>query len=557
MGLTEDILSTDYSKYACTVYLNGILLPSYYQLISVQIKKGFQHITSAHIAIKQEVGFYKAFIPDPLSKPPLAGEEISIKANYNGDEVVLFEGFIVTHKYKNSAKGTRLNLTAKNKVVTMSMANKTEVFSKQTDKTIIETICQNSGMTLKVDGNTGSQLDIMHTQCVKHQVSDWDFINLKAEENSCFIYSENESVQVVYPKLETNPLNIFTAKYGKNVYEFELEQDDRSSNIENEIISFDLTTLEPFVSSAEGVGSIALPPKITGKTININYRTFNELEAQHLLDAKNQLKTISKFNGLVHIHADLRPKPGDTLKIDGFNELTDQNYIISSVMQDYSGGGFSTYIQFGLNHESFASKFIENKASKRPLMISGIVQQIENDPDNLFRILVHIPLWKGTQEGIWARHTTSYAGQEYGLVLLPEIGDEVLLSFIGNDFDEPLIIGSVFNPVTPPFVNYEDNNYTKAFITKKGMKWSWDDEKGVHEISTPTGNTILLSEEDHSITISDENGNKVEMTKSSVAIESQADLNIKAATQIKIEAPSIEINASGTNTIKGGLVQIN
>jgi uncharacterized protein involved in type VI secretion and phage assembly len=190
-------------------------------------------------------------------------------------------------------------------------------------------------------------------------------------------------------------------------------------------------------------------------------------------------------------------------------------------------------------------------------MISGIVQQIENDPDNLFRILVHIPLWKDALEGVWARHTTSYAGQEYGLVLLPEIGDEVLLSFIGNDFDEPLIIGSVFNPVKPPFANYEDSNHTNAFITKKGMKWSWDDEKGVHEISTPAGNTILLSEEDHSVTISDENGNKVEMTKSGVTIESQADLNIKAATQIKIEAPSIEINASGTNTIKGGLVQIN
>lgn len=557
MGLTDQLFAIDYSKYACSVYLNDTLLPNYYQLISVQIKKGFQHITSAHLQLKQDVGFYNPVIPDPLNKAPLAGEEISIKASYNGDEIVLFEGFIVTHKYKHSAKGTRLNLTAKNKVMNMAMVNKTEVFAMQTDKEIIETICQNSGMTLKTAENAGSQLNSKQTQCVKHQINDWDFINLKAEANGCFIYSENETVHLVYPNLESNPLNIFTAKYGENVYEFELEQDDRANNIENEIVSFDLNALESFVSSDEEFGLKGLSPKIKGKASTINYRTFNELEAENSLDARNQLKTLSKFNGLVHIHANLKPKPGDTIKIDGFNELTDQRYIITSVMLDYTNGGFSTYIQFGLNHKSFASKFIEDQSSKRPLMISGIVQQLENDPDNLFRIRVHIPVWKDAQEGIWARHVTSYAGQDYGLVVLPEIGDEVLLSFIGNDYDEPLIIGSVFNPVTPPFVNYEDNNYTKAFVTKKGMKWSWDDDKGVHEISTPTGNTILLSEEDHSVSIKDENGNQVEMTKSSVNIESQAGLTIKAATQLKIEASSIEIKASGTTIIKGGLVQIN
>lgn len=557
MGITDNILDIDYSKYACNVYLNGIPLPSYYQLISVQIQQGFQHITSAQIAIKQDVGFYNPTIPDPFSIPPLAGEEISVKANYNGDEIVLFEGYIVKHNYKNSTKGTRLTLTAKNKVVKMSMINKTEVFAKQSDKVIIETICQNSGINLSLSETIGSQLNVLQNQSVKHQITDWDFINLKAEANSCFLYSENEKVQVVYPKVSTNPLDIFTAKYGDNVFELELEQDDRANNIEQEVISFDLNTLEAFVSSTEDFGSVGLPPKITAKVTEINYRTFNEMEAQNLLDAKNQLKTVSKVNGYIHLHAHLKPKPGDTIKVDGFNETMDQNYIITSVMHDYSDGGFSTFLQIGLNHESFGSRFLGNNGQKRPLMISGIVQQIENDPDNLYRILVHIPAWKDAQEGVWARHTTSYAGQDYGMVLLPEIGDEVLISFIGNDFDEPLIIGSVFNPVTPPNIVSDDNNYIKGLTTKKGMKWMWDDENCTHEISTPAGNKIVVSEDDHSINITDENGNKIEMTQSGVNIESQKELTIKAATEIKIEAASIEIKASGTNTIKGGLVQIN
>ncbi|HTO14880.1 MAG TPA: phage baseplate assembly protein V [Edaphocola sp.] len=557
MGLTDNILAIDYSKYACNVYLNGIALPEYYEIISIQIKQGFQHITSAEIYIKQDVGFYNPTIPEPFVKPPLAGTQISIKAHYSGDEIVLFEGYIVKHKYKNSTKGTRLKLTAKNKVVIMSMNDKTEVFSKQIDRDIIETICQNNGMRLELDKNISSQLNIMHTQSVKHQLSDWDYINQTAEANSCFIYSENETVHIVYPKIVNNPLDIFTVNYGENVFEIELEQDDRSNQIENELISFDVSTLEAVTTTSDDFDAMVLSSTITGKATTINYRTFNEMEAKNLLDAKNQLKEISKFNGLVHIHANLKPKPGDTIQIHGFNELTDQKYIITSVLQDYSEGGLSTYLQFGLNHKSFANTFHKTADKNRPLIISGIVQQIENDPDNLFRILVQIPEWKDAQEGVWARHSTSYAGNDYGLIMLPEIGDEVLLSFIGNDYDAPLIIGSVFSPVNPPITNYEDNNYIKALITKNGMKWSWDDDKGIHEISTPSGNKILLSEDNNSVEIEDQSGNKIEMTNSGIAIESVGDLKLTAATEIKIEATSIEISASAINTIKGGIVKIN
>lgn len=54
MSLTDNILATDYTQYACNVYLNGAMLPSYYQIISVQIKQGYQYISSAQILIKQD-----------------------------------------------------------------------------------------------------------------------------------------------------------------------------------------------------------------------------------------------------------------------------------------------------------------------------------------------------------------------------------------------------------------------------------------------------------------------------------------------------------------------
>ena len=554
----DNILGTDYSRYACNVYLNGTPLPSYYQIISVQVKQGYQYISSAQILIKQDVGFYEPVIPDPLAKKPLAGEQISVKANLAGDEIVLFEGFIVKHNYKNSVQGTRLQLTAKNKIVNLSMLTKTEVFAKQTDKEILDMIAQNNAFSVSVTSNVTNQLTGRHTQLVKHEVSDWDFVNLRAEANSCFVFTEKETIYVDKPTIELNPLKIITANYGVNVYELQLEQDDRKNQIENELISFDTSALESVVLQEEELSFPTSDANIKGKHSAINYRTYNELEATQLVGSSKQLKTISTVNGVAHIHANLRIKPGATLKINGYNDVINQSYIITSVLHDYSDSGFSTHIQFGLNHESYNCKFnLSQKAQQAPLIVSGIVTQLEQDPDNLYRILVNIPSWKNAQESVWARITTPYAGDNYGMVLLPEIGDEVIVSFIGNDFDSPIVIGSTFNPKTIPHTAYKDDNFDKVFITKKGMKWSWNDDKAIHEISTPAGNKILISEDSKSIIIEDQNQNKIEMKSDAINIESNLDINLKATNKIKLEAANIEINATGISEIKGGLVKIN
>ena len=105
--------------------------------------------------------------------------------------------------------------------------------------------------------------------------------------------------------------------------------------------------------------------------------------------------------------------------------------------------------------------------------------------------------------------------------MLPEIGDEVIVAFMGNDSDVPVVLGSAFSPKFPPHTAFKDDNYDKVFITKKGMKWAWNDDKGIHEISTPKGNKIQISEDDKSITIEDENANKIVMNSSEISLTGQ------------------------------------
>ena len=50
----------------------------------------------------------------------------------------------------------------------------------------------------------------------------------------------------------------------------------------------------------------------------------------------------------------------------------------------------------------------------------------------------------------WVRVGALNAGQEFGLLHIPRIGEEVVVSFLEGDPDRPIIVGSVFNPLHPP-----------------------------------------------------------------------------------------------------------
>lgn len=557
MALTDLLPAIDYSKYACNVFINNQPLPANFQVISIQVKQAYQYISSAHILFKQDVGMGDSPIPDPFSGSlPVAGAPIAIKAKLDFDEIVLFEGHIVRHQYKNSTRGTRLQITAKNKGVNMALSTQTEVFAKQSDKEIIEAIVSRHGATLATSHLT-SQFLVKHTQLVKNGLNDWDFINLRAEANGCFIYTEKDTVTIDKPTQEFDPTRIITAQYGQNVYELDMEQDERKYQVEQELISFNLSSLETETTTEENAAPPATPPAVKGKHAGINYRTFNDMECTDLVNAATQLKTLSRQNGVAHIKANLMAKPGGTMEVKGFNELADGKFIITSVMQDYSEGGFSTYIQFGLNQETYACKYNLHPAHSRPVILTGLVTQLQDDPDNLNRIKVKIAGWKDAQEEVWARLSTAYAGDQYGLVLLPEIGDEVIVAFIGNDFDVPVVLGSAFSPKFPPHTEYKDDNYDKVFITKKGMKWAWNDEKAIHEISTPGGNKIVISEDEKSITIQDQHSNKIVMNDSGINLTGSKDIVIKANANVKIDGAAVEINASGNIKLKGSMVFIN
>lgn len=181
------------------------------------------------------------------------------------------------------------------------------------------------------------------------------------------------------------------------------------------------------------------------------------------------------------------------------------------------------------------------------------------DPEKLCRVKVRFPWHDKPTESYWARLATPMAGNDRGLVLIPEVGDEVLVAFEREDVRFPCVLGALWNGKdAPPFANDDGKNDKRILQSRKKHYLLFNDgATGVVELRHERGRRIVL--DDDGFAVQDEKGNivKVDSNSGAMTIEAKGQLKIKAAT-ISIEATgTLELKASGTVTVRGSLVNIN
>ncbi len=186
-------------------------------------------------------------------------------------------------------------------------------------------------------------------------------------------------------------------------------------------------------------------------------------------------------------------------------------------------------------------------------IIIGLVTDLA-DPENLARVRVSYP-YLGDETSDWARLVTPMAGKNRGVFFRPEVGDEVLVAFELGDVRRPYILGSLWSTTDtpPPDDGNAKQNNLRAIHSRSGNKVILDDTKGKEKIS------IIGSDGERKI-VFDIAGKKIQITCDSGDIEVSASAgNVKVdATTVSVKASgNMNLEASGTMTIKGATVNIN
>lgn len=154
----------------------------------------------------------------------------------------------------------------------------------------------------------------------------------------------------------------------------------------------------------------------------------------------------------------------------------------------------------------------------------------------------------------WMRVVTPYGGKEWGIFMMPEVADQVLVFFLEGNIHKPCVFGSIFKSEDKFHkAAHDDKNFIKRFKTPNGMDVTFYDEKDKDyiDIKTQKGINIKMDDKNNVVTISDKDiKNKVEIdiTKGLVTVKGEKEVMLTSGTsKIDIKGDSNDILIKGTN----------
>jgi len=169
------------------------------------------------------------------------------------------------------------------------------------------------------------------------------------------------------------------------------------------------------------------------------------------------------------------------------------------------------------------------------------------DPDGQGRVKVRLP-WSpdpsGAMYDIWARLATTMAGGSRGTWFIPDIGDEVLVSFEAGEPGRPYVVGALWNGQDSPPVAIDSENDVKAIVSRTGIRLTMDDTQGavLLKLETPGGQKITLTDTPPAIVVEDSSGNSCRLESQGITVTAAAKVTINAATA-EIDAGMVTVNA--------------
>ncbi len=114
--------------------------------------------------------------------------------------------------------------------------------------------------------------------------------------------------------------------------------------------------------------------------------------------------------------------------------------------------------------------------------VVGLVED-NDDPDGMHRVKVSFPASLGVSSS-WCRMCTPMGGVDRGLVMLPDIGTEVLVGFTYRTMS-PVVLGALYNGAedrTEPYRNDDGNDDKRVFWSRNDHLLVFDDAPGAEAV---------------------------------------------------------------------------
>jgi phage protein D len=580
---------------AIVVKSEGRTIDDAFEVMSIRTRAEINRIPEAVIVLLDGDPARQEFpVADSESFAP--GKMISVEVGYgDGETSRIFTGIVTGMRVRVSQiRGNSvLEVTCRDKAIALVQGYKSLTYHKSKDSDVMRRIIADAGLEVSVEATAEAISQLIQSRCC-----DWDFLLARAEVNGQVAMAENGKVTVAKPDTSTAP--VLSLTFGQDIIAFDAEIDALAQFAGYEAAAWDPKgqTLATSSETAGGAGLLGnlgpdkLASAIAGsKRFAASSGTVSNTLLSSDAQSRKQRSELAGVRGIVEFQGSAKASLGKMLEISGLSARFSGKGWISGVLHRIEDGNWTTEAMLGLDPERNIERLSGDAGGNRLDMLPGLgglqiakVVKLSEDPEALDRIQIKLPALKSASDEtlLWARYAAPYASAGAGLMLLPEIDDEIVVAFLDEDPTAPVILGSLHNPTAarPASVADEKNN-VKVFQSRSGLKITFDEEKKSIAVETPGKNSITLDDDAKSIKLTDQHGNSVALDSSGITLNSASDVTIKATGKVTISATadakmsganvelsgdvglkatggaSAEVSAGGQTKISGAIVMIN
>ncbi|HEY5115318.1 MAG TPA: VgrG-related protein, partial [Nakamurella sp.] len=293
---------------------------------------------------------------------------------------------------------------------------------------------------------------------------------------------------------------------------------------------------------------------------DVAYRTQAEVDGAATSLAAEIAGAFAEFEGVARGNPKLRA--GTAITVNNLGAPFDGKYIITSSHHRFDAvTGYTTSISVTGRQERSLYGLTSGGATGRAgtSIVVGVVSDA-NDPQGQARVKVTFPWLSDSYVSDWARTVQPGAGKDRGAMVLPEVGDEVLVAFEQADIRRPYVLGGLYNGIdTPPAggVKLIDGSSgavnRRSMVSRRGHRIDLIDEDGRTEgiTLTTTGDKLKLVMDSVATTITLHSDGKVLIEgKGGVVIDS-------ASAKLELKGGEVSIAATSGVKIDGGAGAVN
>ncbi|MCL9805321.1 contractile injection system protein, VgrG/Pvc8 family [Flavobacterium amniphilum] len=433
------------------------------------------------VDFKSQADFIKKYMGAKVVitlKDAARGENVNFKGVITGMEVLDNDG---------ASKG--FHIVGESPTVLLDDITQSETFLSMNLEEIGKKIDQN----LVKGVLTGCDIKPVYTNMlpyiVQYNETDFGFLQRLATQYGEWMYYDGDYLK--FGELKSSKASLFS---GVNLHHFKVKSRLRSQKVAYKGYDY---------NGASEIGSSNLSPQnntqsyIAQNAQNASGMVFDRSNTNHAFVSNahesQDIKRMQEINQQAK-EANVLTYSGQSkipLQIGGVFSITKdgiQGDFIATKVEHYSKG-FGHYecefesIPRDVKVPPYTNPLVYPKAETQSAVVTD-----NNDPMGMGRIRFMF-FWG--HESDWTRLVTPHAGSGKGFYFIPEIGEEVFVSFEGGNPEKPFVVGTQYNGSEISGYNTAGNDQ-KVIHTRSGTKMIFNDAQGSIFIEDPSGNTWLM-----------------------------------------------------------------